>query len=114
MRSETCKLVFISGPDYDNHLPTEDYLARVSLAAPIRKLRFQTCNKYLSENVYENYLGSPAHIINFKRVEIKWRICQISKVELRFSIWDRHRNPKKHIIIQDHLHVQEQNIVPSH
>ena len=52
---EICKVFLISGPDYDNHLLTEEHRARLDLAASIRNIRFETCNKDIRKNVYENH-----------------------------------------------------------
>ena len=113
-RSEICSLFLNSGPNDDNHLFTEENLDSVALAAPLQKIRCETCNKEFSEEVYENHLRSQIINNNLNRGDVQWIRCGVCNVKVRSTFWDKHLGSKSRRIEQGGLSVQEErNVVPS-
>ena len=114
VRCEICELLPVSGPDYDKHLLTEEHLGRVASAAPLRKIRCETCNIEFTESGYENHLESQIHNIDLNRGDIRWRMCEICNVEIRSTILGTHVRSKSHLNKQSRLPIQEErNFFPA-
>ena len=94
MRCESCKLVLNSGLDYDYSLLAEDNLDGIALAAPLRKISWETCNKEISWNVYENHLRTQSHNNNHNSVVSQWMRCGNSSIEIRNTFWEKHVRSK--------------------
>ena len=102
-RCEIRGLVLSFGSDYDNQLLSEAHSVRAALAALIRKMKYETCNKEFSGSIYENGLRSQIQILNINRGDIQRKRCEYCNVELRSSICEKHVRPKKHIINQGRM-----------
>ena len=90
VRCAICKLVPSFCLDYDNQLPTEEHLDRVVLAAPIRKIRCETCNKELGEYVYKDLSESKTLNVNLNFGGVQWKLGDICNVENGSSFWGKH------------------------
>ena len=66
------KLVLIFGPDYDNHLLTEEHRARSDPVASIQKKRCETCKEQVSEDMYENHSRSQCHNLVINNGNVQW------------------------------------------
>ena len=100
MNCGICNLEIIFCPEFQAHLLTEDCPAMLARQALERQIRYVTCNKLLSDNVYEHHSTSQSHINNLGRVIKKWKIFGTCNVEVRNTIWEKRVKSKKPLITE--------------